>query len=166
MFKNVTQGYPGLAQEAAHICELIGIPDVCLGGVSRGEVKAAISSHHQVTLKEEMKGLVKCDELIKCDLSKPQPYFLTKCLAQARMGFRIQTRMLVCPGNMKQKFQGRMGCEACLAWREEGEGEVVATQSHLQQCPVFATFRVGRDIELNFDDLIRYFVDVMLVTST
>ena len=82
-----------------------------------------------VILSEEME--VKCGELTVSDLSKPQPYFESKCLAQARMGFRIQSRMLECPGNMKGRFKGQMECQACAAWREEGELEVIATPSYL-----------------------------------
>ena len=37
----------------------IGLPDVVEGGVSKGEVKAAIKSHHLMVLKEEMQGMLK-----------------------------------------------------------------------------------------------------------
>ena len=54
--EQVAQGYPGLAREVTDICLDIGLPDVLEGGVSKGEVKAAIKSHHLMVLKEEMKG--------------------------------------------------------------------------------------------------------------
>ena len=82
------------------------------------------------------------------------------------MGFRIQTRMIVCPGNMRGMFRGRMECVDCLAWRErEAQEGVVATQSHLQECPAYSRLRVGRDIEYSYTDLIDYFTDVMTVKS-
>ena len=136
--EQVAQGYPGLAKEVSHICMEIGLPNVCIGGVSKREVKAAIASHHLKVLKEEMEGKVKCAELVKCDLSKPQPYFASKCLSKASMGFRVPTRMVVCPGNMRGKFLGKMECMDCVAWREEGELEVTATQSHLTVCPAYS----------------------------
>ena len=146
-----SQGYPGLASEVTDIYLEIGLPDVVEGGVSKGEVKAAIKSHHLMVLQEEMQGMTKCAELLKCDLTKPQPYFASKCLAKARIGFRVtvQTQMIVCPGNMRGKFVGRMECMDCVAWREEGEVEVTATQSHLTVCPAYSTLRVGRDLEAN-----------------
>ncbi len=88
-----------------------------------------------------------------------------KCLAQARMGFRIETRMVVCPGNMKGMFRGRMECEACVAWRGQEEEQVVATQQHLTVCPAYVWLRVGKDIEGSFSDLIKYFTDIMKLKS-
>ena len=71
--EQVSQGYPGLAREVTDICLEIGLPDVLEGGVSKGEVKAATKSHHLMVLQVEMRGMVKCAELLKCDLTKPQP---------------------------------------------------------------------------------------------
>ena len=115
---------------------------------------------------EMTKCPVKCADLARVNLSKPQPYLASKCLSEARMGFRIQTRMIVCPGNMKGKFCGRSDCQACLAWRlQEGVEGVEATQDHLKKCPTYSRLRVGRDIEYSFTDLIKYFMDVMLVNT-
>ena len=94
LMEQVAQGYPGLDTEARVICEELGIPDICDG------------------MKE-----MKSNSMVKCDQTKPPPYFSSKCLAQARMGFRVQTRMVVCPGNMKGKFWGRVECGL-----EEGGG--------------------------------------------
>ena len=120
--EQLAQGYLGLALEAREICQEVGLPDVCEGKVSKGEVKATIAAHHLATLKEEMEGKKKCASLLQSDLTQPQPYSGSKCLAQARMGFRIQNKMVVCPGNMGNKFRGKMECEACVAWRGEGRG--------------------------------------------
>ena len=73
--------------------------------------------------------------------------------------------MIVCPGNMRGKFVGRMECVDCVAWREEGEGEVTANQSHLTVCPAYSTPRVGRDLEASYTDLIDYFMDLMRVRT-
>ena len=159
------QGYPGLIQEVKEICQVIELPDVCQGKVSKNEIKAAIKFHHMESLREEMGGKVKCEELLNSDLSKPQPYFNLSSMANARIGFRIQTKMIVCPGNMRKKFADRMECEACLGWREEGEVLVVATQSHLMVCPTFSRLRVGRDLTTNFKDIIQYFTDVMRINA-
>ena len=103
-----------------------------------------------------MTGKTKCEDLFNTDQSKPQPYFST----QVKMGFHIQTRMIVCPGNMKKKFMGRMECEV---WREEGEVSVVASQAHLVELLAYSRLRVGRDLDSNFTDVINYFSDIMRV---
>ena len=106
--------------------------------------------------------MVKCENLVNLDMSGPQPYFSSACLAKARMGFRIQTKMVVCPGNMKRMYKDRMMCEVCVAWRQEEE-QVVATQEHIQVCPAYSRLRVGRDLEGSYSDLIDYCMDYMLV---
>ena len=98
---------------------------------------------------------MKCCELAKCDLSKPQLYFASKCMAQARMGFQIKTRIVICLANMRGKFRGRMEYEACLAWRMEKDGKVMVTQSYLQVCPAYSRLRVGRNMEGSYTDLIN-----------
>ena len=105
--------------------------DICKEDISKQEIQEAIVTHHLKTLKEEMKHLHKCDELIKTDMRTPQAYFSSKSLVKARIGFRIQTRMLDIPGNMPGKYQDKMVCEACLPWiiKHNQEG-VVASQSH------------------------------------
>ena len=52
-----------------------------------------------------------------------------------------------------------------LAWREEGELEVIATQSHLTVCPAYSTLRVGRDLQYGYTDIIYYFMDLMTVRT-
>ena len=147
------------------IRQAIGLPDVFQGNVTKGEIKSAIKSHHIKSLREEMSGKTKCQDLLNSDLTKPQPYFGSSCMAEARLGFRIQSMMIVCPGNMRKKFTGRMECEACLAWREEGEVPVVATQSHLTECPAYSRLRVGRDLTASYNDVINYFTDVLKIRT-
>ena len=116
-----------------------------------------------MSLKQEMKELKKCKELVNSDLTKPQPYISYKCLEEVRMAFRIQCRMVDCPGNMKGMYVGRMECVDCTPWWGSGDDEPpVATQEHLTICPAFSVFREGMNLDLKHisTDLIRYFMNV------
>ncbi len=62
------------------------------------------------------------------------------------MAFRLQCRLLVCPGNLKGMFKERMECPACTSWLEEEEEAPVVTQEHPGVCRAFVNLRVGRDI--------------------
>lgn len=82
------------------------------------------------------------------------------------MAFRIDCRMLDCPGDMRRRYEGRMWCEACAPWRLYSEEVApVAMQEHLMECPAFSYLRPGRDIQYNKNDLTRYFMDVMRVRT-
>lgn len=164
--QQVAEGWPGLAEEATDICSKIGLPDICLEEVDKKEVKEAIYYHHYAALRKELGNKEKCKELMKCDLRKPQPYLATSCLAEARMGARVQLRMVRCPGNMANLYRGRMECEACEPWREEGEEAPVCSQEHLQTCRAYRFLqREHCDMDNDFCVLTRYFMDLMWIRA-
>ena len=101
--------------------------DICLGRpdrVSKEKIKEQIFYHHLKHMKEEL-GILKekGKELVKVDIRKPQEYLASCSLAEARIAFRVQNRMLDIPGDMPGRYLGRETCEACLAWRREDEQE-------------------------------------------
>jgi hypothetical protein len=171
--EQVVLGLPGLAKEASHICSTVGLPDIsicCLKIIDKEEIKEKIFYHHYKCVKEELRNLkVKGTELIKKDLRRPQEYFLTSSLPEARMSFRLQNRMLDIPSDMRGRYLGRMGCEACLAWRrgeggEEKEAAPTVTASHLEVCPGYAALRAGKDLYIEKDKVL-YFIQVMRMRS-
>ena len=110
-----------------------------------------------------MKGI----ELSRRDLRKAQDYFYTSSLA--RMWFRLQNRMLDIPADMKGHYLGRMGCEACLAWRQGEGGEQeeeapIVTAAHLEVCPGYGFLREGKEIN-NSKEKAQYFIKVMKMMS-
>ena len=115
--EQVDLGLPGLVQEVKVICATIGLPNVCICSpdkVNKKVIKEHIFYHHLKTVKEELGQLkVKGAELFKKYIRKPQHYFAAASLAEARVSFRIQNWMFDIPG----RYLGRMGCDACLAWR-------------------------------------------------
>ena len=124
--EQVVLGLPGLAVEVSKICSTIGLPDLTscnITTISKDMIRERIFFHHYKCLKQELKELkVKGIELSSKDLRKPQAYFYTSSLVEARMSFRLQNRMLDIPSDMRGRYLGRMGCEACLAWRHGGGG--------------------------------------------
>ena len=164
-YDQITQGYLGLVKEMVNICKEIGLKNICIEDVSKNDIKIAVRLHHLKCLKEEMKDLEKCSDLLKQDLSKPQSYFTSKSMEESRVSFRVQVRMIDCPGNMKGKYIGRMGCTACLPWREaKGEEEVTATQDHLTKCPAYSFIRENYDMS-SFSDITKYFMKLMATKS-
>ena len=174
--EQVVLGLPGLAVEVSRICSIIGLPDVSrcnITNISKDMIRDRIFFRHFKCLKEELKALkVKGIELSVKDLRKPQPYFYTSSLVEARMSFRILNRMLDIPSDMRGRYLGRMGCEACLAWRqgeeggqEEDEEEApVVTAAHLEECPGYGFLRAGKDLTLH-KDKVEYFLRVMKMRS-
>ena len=98
------------------------------------------------------------------DIRKPQEYLASCSLAEARMAFRVQNRMLDIPGDMPGRYLGREGCQACLPWRrEDGLEEVAAptvTREHLEVCKGYAYLRAGKDLAIKKEQT-QYFMAVM-----
>ena len=123
-----------------------------------------IRYHHLKELKEELKEKDKCAELVKKDIREPQQYLLNSSLAEARVAFRVQCGMLDIPRDMHGRYVGRMGCMACLPWRQESGKEVeeapTETREHIMECPGYAFLRAGKDLDVERDRT-HYFMDVL-----
>ena len=127
--------------------------------MGKREITEAIEYHHQRTLKQEMMKMSKCEELLKKDLREPQRFLREMSLEEARMAVKLECRMFQCPGNMPGKYRGRMACELCAPWMEEGKVAPVATQDHLLESEAFSLLRAGKDLEM-FHNKVRYFRDI------
>ena len=168
--EQVELGLPGLAREATDICSQIGLPDICRGSsdsVSKEKIQEKIFYHHLKHLKEELGALKeKGKELFMVDIRKPQEYLASCSLAEARMAFRVQNRMLDIPGDMPGRYLGREACQACLAWWEveEQEAPPTVTRDHLEECRGYAYLRAGKDMCV-LKDRTQYFMSVMRMRS-
>ena len=122
--------------------------------------------HHLQQLKAELAGKEKGVELHRCDIREPQEYLKKGSLAEARIAFRVQNRMLDIPADMPGRYRGRMRCRCCLAWRVERKEEEapVLDREHIEVCPGLATLREGRELH-NKREHTLYFMDVMKVLS-
>ena len=82
------------------------------------------------------------------------------------MAFRVQNRMLDIPGDMPGRYQGREECQACLAWREEGqETGPTVTREHLEVCQGYSFLRAGKDMSV-LKDRTKYFMAIMAMRNT
>ena len=85
-----------------------------------------------------------------------QPYIENLKMHEARIMFRIRTRMMPTKMNMKgnPSFARELWkCDAC---------KMLDSQSHVLWCPFFAPLREGKDIG-NDKDLVEYFVKVFKI---
>ena len=96
--EEVSLGLPGLVPEVRDICQMIGLPD----DVSKEKVEEHIFYHRLKCLKEELKEKAP-QKLLRLNISKPQGYLLSLSLAEARMAFRGQNRMMDIPGDMRKR---------------------------------------------------------------
>lgn len=168
--EQISRGWPGLAVEVTEICKIIGLKDVCREDVEKEDIKEAIFYHHYASMKAEMSPngqvLEKLRGLVDRDLTSPQDYLKSSCLAEARMAARVQLNMVRCPGNMAGLYRGRMSCEACAPWRKEGEVGPVKTQEHMTVCPAYRFLQQQYgDRMWNFELLTHYFMDLMWVQA-
>ena len=80
-----------------------------------------------------------------------QDYFHDKNLANARLKFKIRTKMVEkVPANFKNRYfynEAGVNCSSC---------KVELTQNHLTLCPARAVMREGLDMG-KFDDIVTYF---------
>ena len=91
--QQVEKGWQGLVEEATAINKELQISDVCREEVTKKDIKDAIKIHPHAALKKEMMTKEKFQELLKTDLRIPQPYLTINCLAEVRMGARVQLTM-------------------------------------------------------------------------
>ena len=85
------------------------------------------------------------------------------CLENCRMGFRLRTRQFRCRVNMPKLFGGVLWCHACSTGPEDGPDGGPApleSQSHLEVCVAYSHLRVAKDVELNFKDKTKYFIEL------
>ena len=168
--EQVELGLPGLAQEVTDICTQIGLEDICSGRpdrISKEKIQESIFYNHLKHLKEELGALKeKGKELYQVDIRKPQEYLASCSLAEARMAFRVQNRMLDIPGDMPGRYLGREACKACVAWRGEDEQEEAptVTREHLEVCQGYAFLRAGKDLCV-LKDRTRYSMAVMTMRT-
>ena len=66
-----------------------------------------------MVLKSQMTMTKKTMNLANNDLSGPRPYFSSMCLLEVRLAVRLETFMVDCAGNMKEKYKGRLDCFMC-----------------------------------------------------
>ena len=81
------------------------------------------------------------------------------------MAFRLRTRQFVCGANMPRMYGGVLWCHNCSTAADHGpDGGLapVESQQHLESCKAYLHLHQGRDVENNFQDKVKFFMDVMV----
>ena len=111
----------------------------------------------------EMKKMRKLDAISDGDFTNMQEYMKHHSLEFTRMAFRLRTRQFRCRANMPKLYRDVLWCHSCSTGPEEGPGGGPApteSQGHLELCLAYSEMRVGRDVELCFEDKVNYFMEL------
>ena len=105
-------------------------------------------------MKEEMRKYEKLKDVVNGDFRKEQLYMEEKALDNARMAFRIRTKMVKnVKTNFKNMYKDNLMCEECDANAEE-------TQEHMLECPGWKE-EMGTLDATNMKDKVEFFLRVM-----
>ena len=149
------RGWPGLGRDVEQICTNIGIPNINNHNISKRDIQKAIRNSHYEYLMGQFEGSRKLQDIQNDDFTKIQDYFNDKNLNNARMKFKIRTKMLEkIPGNFKNKYKNQENGLKCNLCTEE------MTQNHCKVCPERAELRKDMDMN-NLDDLVIYFTHIL-----
>ena len=160
--EQVKYGWPGLAQEAIDICETLGLPNIVHQEIPQRKwkkiVKDACITHYDEEIKHKMKSLSKTEEIKDQDFQRKK-YLETDTVEDARLLFRIRTKMVECKGN----FQNDPGYKRDK-WQCDSCNLEVETQSHVMSCPAYQDIRIGKSLDQD-KDLVEYFKEVLIIRN-
>ena len=118
---------PGLATEVTEICKTIGVEDMNLENVDKGEVDEAILYANMKERKVEMEKCEKLKEVKNEDFRKEQDYLMEKSVDKGRIAFRLRSRMVPkVKMNFKNMHRNNLKCEECGMEEEETQEHVEA----------------------------------------
>ena len=145
---------PGLAQETKEICRELNLPNIMRENIPtmlwKREVKKACKSASEKELKSEMEEMSKVKELTE-EAFERKDYMKTKNIHQARMMFKLRSRMLDVKMNYKKDPRN-------------SKSEAPESQAHVLHCPAYQSLRNGKDIN-KMEDVVSYYTQVMLLRS-
>ena len=118
-------------------------------------VKAAINTKYEEILNYNISKSSKLREgPLKSEVFEEQSYLRVMSMADARINFRIRSKMT--HTNMNQQSDK---AHAKSLWKCDECGNI-DSQSHIVWCPFFADLREGKSLQ-NDDDLVEYFREVL-----
>ena len=143
--------WPGLGQEVREICQKIQLPDLNKYTIEKRQIQTAIFEAHHKDMLQQFEKSKKLKDIKDDNFRGLQDYFHDKNLTNARMKFKIRTKMVEnVPANFKNRYHFNeigVNCSSCY---------VEMTQNHLTLCPERNIMREGLDMG-NLDDLVIYF---------
>ena len=153
--------HPGLG----HIC-MLGI-QICPSNdltilVAYVGLSISICSHfhkkNSTDLKQKMERYSKFGEMKKEEFGR-KAYISNMKMDDARLQFRIRTRMIKCKMNQPSDKANKE-----TLWQCTGCGNI-DTQSHILWCPAYQGLREGKSLSKD-EDLVEYFRKVLAIRET
>ena len=118
-------------------------------------IKCAVEEKNGKDLKDSMEGMSKLEQM-KNEEYLLKPYINEMSMQDARMQFRLRTRMLKFKMNQPSDKTNKATlweCNGCVN---------VDTQAHILWCPAYQELRVGKSLEEDAD-LVEYYRKVLLI---
>ena len=143
--------WPGLGQEVKAICEEIKIEDINKNYVGKEQIQEAIFEEHYRTMISQFETSKKLQDITDDIFRQIQSYFNDKNLNNARLKFKILSKMIdKIPGNFQNRYRYNeegLNCTQCM---------VEFTQYQCTICPTRSNLREGLNMN-SIDDVVTYF---------
>ena len=89
-----SNGWPGLGNEVRQICRELDIPDINSYRIQKAELQKAIQFSQKKDILKQFESSKKLQDIKESNFDDIQPYFHDKNIENARIKFRIRTKML------------------------------------------------------------------------
>ena len=87
------------------------------------------------------------------------------CLEHCRIALRLGTRQVVCWVNKPRMYGAVLWCCNCSTAEDQGPDggpAPVESQQHLETCKAYLNLQEGRDMENNFEDMVKFSMHIMV----
>ena len=115
----------------------------------------AVINKNKKDLQDAFEGYSKLED-IKCESYEAKNYLKEMTIPNARMMFRMRSKMVSCKMNMSSKrsnIETFWKCESCMSG-------AIETLSHILYCEAYKPLREGKSLDSD-KDLVEYFRKVM-----
>ena len=138
--EQLEMGWPGLATEVEEIGKACGVAGAKERVMEKDEIDEAVFYSSYKETKEEMDKYDKLKEIKHEDFRQEQDYMAEKAMDNARMAFRIRTKMVkTIKMNFKNMHRNNLKCEECDLEEDE-------SQEHVMECPGWSEERGDLDV--------------------
>ena len=138
--EQLEMGWPGLAREVEEIGKACGVAAAKERVMTKDEIEEAVFYSSYKETKEEMEKYDKLKDIKHEDFRQEQDYMTEKAMDNARMAFRIRTKMVKnIKMNFKNMHRNDLKCKQCDLDEEE-------SQEHVMLCPGWSEERGDLDV--------------------
>ena len=153
--EQLRMGWPGLAREVIEIGKACGVKDLDRKVMTKEEIEEAVFYSSYKETKDEMEKYDKVKDIKDEDFRQEQGYMKEKAMDNARMAFRIRTKMVKSiKMNFKNMYRSNLKCEEC-------EMEELETQDHVMECQGWRKERGDLDL-LTMRGKVEFFKRILM----